>query len=327
MIPPARAPKERKRDALNRLERPRRDVVKRLIAREWALDASQLDNIYLGINSFTWVLADTRSRFVVKWVFPMGPYPDQFVAGLELADKLDGRRIRTGPPVRTRHGEHAIRLRGGWLALLRFEDGRPLDLRNGSDVEAWGRTLASCHTGLAEWSGPTPRDPWPWSLLHVEDDLHDQYPWLRATIAPVIARAEQWVDAHPRTMHWLHGDPNPQEFLRGRPSQPLAVLDWGGCVWGPPMYDLGCAMFFAGGATPRFQRFLRAYSEVITLQEYEMEGIPVFWRLRWAMQALHFARRISHGIALGGDRMRRTRSWYDGYNEYGLRVARQTLDG
>jgi Ser/Thr protein kinase RdoA (MazF antagonist) len=85
-------------------------------------------------------------------------------------------------------------------------------------------------------------------------------------------------------------------------------------------------MFFAGGTNLRFQRFLTAYDEVITLHEYERDGIPVFCRLRWAMQALHFARRTYHGIALGGDRLRRTRSWYDGYNEYGLRVARQTLE-
>jgi hypothetical protein len=54
--------------------------------------------------------------------------------------------------------------------------------------------------------------------------------------------------------------------------------------------------------------------------------LTVFCRLRWAMHALHFARRTHHGIALGGDRRRRTRKWYDGYNEYGLRVARQTLE-
>jgi Ser/Thr protein kinase RdoA (MazF antagonist) len=306
--------------------RPRSDVVRRLIGKEWGLDISRLDNTYLGINSFTWVLSGTGGRFVVKWVFPRSQDPDQFVAGLEIADHLDGRGVRTGPPVRAANGQRAVRLRGGWLALLRFETGRPLDLGNSSDVETWGRTLAGCHAELAAWGGPTPLDRWPWSLLHVEDELHNEYPWLRATISPVVRRAEQWVSAHGPRMHWLHGDLNPQEFLQGRPSQPIAVLDWGSCLWGPPPYDLGCAMFFAGGTNPRFQRFLTAYNEVITLHEYERDGIPVFCKLRWAMQALHFARRTYHGIALGGDRLRRTRRWYDGYNEYGLRVARQALE-
>jgi homoserine kinase type II len=306
--------------------RPRSDVVQRVVAREWGLDGGRLEKAYLGINSFTWLLGDTSGRFVVKWVFPVGNGPGEFAAGLEIADSLDGHGVRTAPPVHTAKGERAIPLRGGWLAVLRFETGHPLDPGNGSDAETWGRAVATCHGELAAWNGPTPLDRWPWSFLRVEDELHNEYPWLRATISPVIRRAEQWVGAHDPRMHWLHGDPNPQEFLLGHPSQPVAVLDWGGCLWGPSMYDLACAMFYADGPNRQFQGFLNGYTDLIRLHDSERNAIPVFCRLRWAVHALHFARRTHHGIALGGDRRRRTRKWYDGYNEYGLRVARQTLE-
>ena len=298
------------------LARPRGDVVRRVIAREWGLDAGLLDKTYLGINSFTWVLTDGADRFVVKWAFPLGEDRDRFPAGLEIAENLDGHGVRTGPPRRTLHGDLAIRFRGGWLAVLRFETGHPLDMENGSDAEMWGRAVATCHVRLAASSGPTPLDRWPWSLLRVEDDLHDRFPWLRATISPFVRRADEWVGAHGPTMQWLHGDPNPQEFLHDHLAQTVAVLDWGSCLWGPRGYDLGCAMFFAGGPTWRFQSFMAGYAELIPLHGHETAAIPMFCGLRWAMQALHFARRIHHRIALGGDARRQTRRWYDGYNEY-----------
>jgi hypothetical protein len=81
------------------LTRPRADVVRRVIGRGWGLDAGRLGKTYLGINSFTWVLKDGMDRFVVKWAFPFGEGADQFPAGLEIAENLDGHGVRTGPPV------------------------------------------------------------------------------------------------------------------------------------------------------------------------------------------------------------------------------------
>src|SRR5437879_13039854 len=107
------------------LARPRGDVVRRVIAREWGLDAGLLDKTYLGINSFTWVLTDGADRFVVKWAFPLGEDRDRFPAGLDIAENLDGHGVRTGPPRRTLQADLAVRVRGRSLEIPRFGCGPP----------------------------------------------------------------------------------------------------------------------------------------------------------------------------------------------------------
>jgi Ser/Thr protein kinase RdoA (MazF antagonist) len=107
-----------------------------------------------------------------------------------------------------------------------------------------------------------------------------------------------------------------------RSSSTTILHRWLQCWTG----EAASGVHFAGGPNERFQRFLAGYAGLIPLDNHERVAIPGFCGLRWAMQAVHFARRIRHGTAFGGDAKRQTRRWYDGYNECGLRVARRTLE-
>lgn len=141
----------------------------------------------------------------------------------------------------------------------------------------------------------------------------DQFHWIDPTaqhlgirewIRPAIRRAlDDWEGIPPVSLSWglLHSDPAGEAFLLDEETGVCGLIDWDRGLVGPLMYDLASAVMYAGGPT-HAGALVRAYLEVGTLTRSEVErALDPMLRLRWAVQADYFARRVATGDMTGID--------------------------
>jgi thiamine kinase-like enzyme len=93
----------------------------------------------------------------------------------------------------------------------------------------------------------------------------------------------------------LHGDPAAEAFLR-QPTGEVALIDWGGAMHGPVLYDVASAAMYAGTPEHVVPAYLGQRPE---LKDEVDTGLNGFLRLRWAVQAGYFAWRCSTDVRTG----------------------------
>lgn len=281
--------------------------VRDLLRRHWAIHPTRVDALGGGMNSETWDLATPEGRLVLKAVVPRDTRG--FEAGLHAASALEAGGIPAGAPRPTTDGAPSVRLPAATVALLRWVDGRELD-GGGDDPTVIGTTLARAHRVLASTHVPdAPSFDW----IDVRADHLDVEPWVRPAVAAVL---DEWAAARPRVTTWgfLHGDPAPEAFLQDTTGT-CGLIDWAGGVDGPCLYDVASAAMYLGPDDA--PAMVDAYREHGAVGDRELDELPTLLRLRFAVQADYFARRLHENDLTGIDG--------DEGNRKGLDDARRLL--
>lgn len=257
------------------------------IADAWGLRGVRISPHDRGMNSRTWFVTEGSDRYVAKAV-PIGSHR-RFVTGLDVASRVQASGTPAGAPVATLDGRPFVQLPGHTLALLTFVEGSGLRGESEADQRLIGGTLAGAHGALIgqrvseadrfHWIDPSAEH------LAIQD-------WVRPAVSDALAAYER---LPPDSLTWglLHTDPAPEAFLFDEKTAICGLIDWDTGMFGPLMYDLASAVMYVGG--PDHARHLMdAYLERGVLQRTEVEGtLRPMLRLRWAVQADYFARRIS----------------------------------
>ena len=121
---------------------------------------------------------------------------------------------------------------------------------------------------------------------------------MRPAIAGALAA---WDLLPPASLSWglLHTDPAPEAFLLDADTGECGLIDWDTGMHGPLMYDLASAVMYVGGPD-RAETLIDAYFEHPVLDGAEVaRTLRPMLRLRWAIQADYFARRLSAGDLTG----------------------------
>jgi homoserine kinase type II len=236
------------------------------------------------MNSAVWLAADDGWQVVVKSVELSD---SAFRPGLELAARLDDSGVRTGRPRASKHGQLVEHVDGRQVALLEFVDGDELG-ESSTDQDAIGDLLGRVHSAAGLESGDL--DDW----LHVLtqfDSCLDLEAWIRPAVEKAIAGVQALGEI---TWAWLHGDPAAEAFRR-QPDGQVALIDWGGAMQGPILYDVASAVMYNGST-----RVVPAYlARRPHLSGEVNRGLDAFLHLRYAVQAAYFAWRITNNILTG----------------------------
>jgi Ser/Thr protein kinase RdoA (MazF antagonist) len=255
--------------------------VAEVLREHWDLKPGRLEVLTGGMNSAAWLASAGEWRVVVKAV---GSGDTAFEPGLELAARLDDAGICTGRPRASKHGCLVERVDGRQVAVLEYVDGVELEP---ADQVAIGDLLGRVHSAAAIEAGEVTE--WLKFLLPFEDCL-DLEPWIRPAVEGAVAEA---VALGSVSWAWLHGDPAAEAFRRQGDGE-VALIDWGGAMRGPVLYDVASAVMYNGD--PVVPAYLRRRPDLT----YELErGLPIFLRVRYAVQAGYFAWRISNNVLTG----------------------------
>ena len=262
--------------------------LRRALADAWGLADATVEVHNGGMNSATWFVGAGGERWVAKAVDPAARR--SFAGGLRSAAAVDAAGIPAGAPVATRQGEIVADVDGVPLALLTWVAGETL---GPADLPLIGGTLAAAHRALL---GVPVADRFHW--VDPRAGHLGLRPWIRGAVAAAV---EAYEDLGPETLTWgpLHTDPEPGAFLLDRASGVCGLIDWGIGLTGPLLYDLASAVMYAGGpdrAGPLIDAYLAG--GVVPAAEVD-RGLGVPLRLRWAVQADYFARRIADGDLTG----------------------------
>jgi Ser/Thr protein kinase RdoA (MazF antagonist) len=257
------------------------------LAADWALPGVTVVPHEGGMNSQTWLVSDGVSRWVAKAVPSAAGL--QLAGGVSVAARVQAAGIPAGTAVPTTDGRSTVTRDGRTLALLTFVEGVGLTGKGESEQRLIGTTLARAHTALVGLEIPS-ADRFHW--LDPEADHLGIRPWIRPAIADALAGWERLV---PTSLTWglIHSDPAPEAFLVDRSTGVCGLIDWDRALVGPLMYDLASAVMYLGG--PRHRTALvdgYATLPVLAAAEIERTLVPMF-RLRLAVQADYFARRIA----------------------------------
>lgn len=235
------------------------------------------------MNSATWLVSEGDQRYVAKLV--SHAERSQFEAALAAADHLELHGIDAGRPYRALDGSLTAQLDGYVLALLRFVSGRALDRYDPIDQQWWGDRLGAVHLGLATFHHAG-LPAWHWvrpDAQHLDDAL-------RPRIARAVQELERLQVTDLLTFGTLHGDPYYGDFLLDEQTGRIGVVGWDSAISGPLMYDVACAVSYAGGPD-RAGELLHAYVATGAVPPSEVESaLPVMLRFRWAVQADSHAR-------------------------------------
>lgn len=258
-----------------------------ILAEAWGLAASQLEPLDTGMNSRTWLVHDRERRFVAKAV--PADQRHRFLPGLAVAALVEADGLRAGAPVPTLDGDPWIDAGDHVIALLTFVEGEPLTGDGPAVQRLMGSTLARAHRALMGHEVPGATrfhwiDP---AAPHLAIDG-----WVRPAILEAL---EAWEHLRPQSLTWglLHTDPAPEAFLHDVATGTTALIDWDTGLVGPLMYDVASAVMYLGGPD-RSSAFLDAYLEAGVLMRAEVvRALEPMLRLRWAVQADYFARRMA----------------------------------
>lgn len=259
-----------------------------ILTEAWGLADPRVEPNDAGMNSQTWLVRAAKARYVAKLV-PAAQH-DRFVSGLAVAQLVASSGIPAGAPVATSDGPSWVRLEGNTLALLAFVEGRPLLGEHRKEQRLIGLTLARAHRALKgrdvpgaarfHWIDPSARH------LDVES-------WVRPAI---LGALETWERMAPPSLTWglVHSDPAPEAFLFNSEAGTCGLIDWDTGLVAPLMYDVASAAMYLGGPE-RSKAFVDAYVAERVLHEAEVDrALEPMLRLRWAVQADYFARRIAN---------------------------------
>jgi homoserine kinase type II len=278
----------------------------------WGLRTPEIAPHDQGMNSRTWIVTDGADRYVAKAV-PADAHR-RFVTGLAVASHVQAAGIPAGAAVPTRDGRAWIQLHGQTLALLTFVAGNGLSGETDVEQRLIGSTLAHVHRALGGATVPE-ADRFHW----IDPDA--EHLGIRGWVRPAVVEAlAAWDRLTPESLTWglLHTDPAPEAFLLDPDTGVCGLIDWDTGMVGPLMYDLASAVIYVGGPT-HAEALVGAYLEHGVLDRSEVERtLEPMLRLRWAVQADYFARRISANdlTGIGGPQE----------NEHGLEDARIELE-
>ena len=293
------------------------DKLRRLL-QDWELGSvSEIAVLPGGSNSQTWKITARRGDFVAK----VASDTATFKGGLEIAEQLEVAGFSAGRPIRRRDGSLVLRSSGRALCVIAFIPGNPLDLSQSTGMHTWGATMARLHGALLLLPNvPVGVRRWPWRWLDHNADHVRSRSWLRSAITKTASQARKLTEKRDLTLGIIHGDGAPviQDSGTGR----VSVLDWGAAMWGPLLYDIASAYWFSviePNLDPRvFEPFLKAYRDAALLNAQEWDYLPVFIRLRAAVQGFYFAWRCDNNIQTGLS--------YAGENERKLQDVRQKIE-
>ncbi|GAA3136313.1 homoserine kinase type II [Kribbella aluminosa] len=255
--------------------------VAEVLREHWDLKHATLEVLTGGMNSVTWLASTGADRVVLKAV---GPDDAGFEPGLKLAVRLDDAGVPTGRPRVSKRGRLVERVDGRQVAVLEYVDGEELVP---FDQAAIGDVLGRVHSAAPVASGET--GDWLRFLLPFEGSL-DLDPWIRPAVEGAVAEA---IALGPVSWAWLHGDPAAEAFRRQADGR-VALIDWGSAMRGPILYDVASAAMYVG--RPVVPAYLERRPD---LADELREGLEVFLRVRYAVQAGYFAWRITTNLLTG----------------------------
>lgn len=266
-----------------------------LVAAGWGLEDPYAEPAGRGMNSRTWLVEAGDARFIAKLV-PADQH-DRFVSGLAVSRLVEVVGLLAGAPVETSEGGLWTRMGDNTLALLTFVDGRPLVGDDPDEQRLIGATLGRAHRVLVGRSVPgATRFHW----IDPTAEHLDVEPWVRPSIRGAL---EEWVRLPPPSLTWglLHTDPAPEAFLFDADAGACGLIDWDTGVVGPLMYDVASAVMYLGG--PDWSTaFIAAYIAEGSLTAEEVHrALEPMLRMRWAVQADYFARRVATNDLTGVD--------------------------
>ncbi|MEU8221892.1 phosphotransferase [Kribbella sp. NPDC048915] len=251
----------------------------------WDLKPSRLEVLTGGMNSAAWLAVGDTWRVVLKSV---AADDIAFEPGLRLAARLDEAGVPTGRPWSSKRGRLAEVVGERQVAVLSYIDGAELG-DSAADQAVMGDVLGRVHAAAPLASGAT--EEWLQFLMPFEQHL-DLEPWIRPAVEGAVADA---VALGPLTWAWLHGDAAAEAFRR-QPDGQIALIDWGGAMRGPVLYDVASTVMYAGGPDHVVPAYLRQRPDLASEVE---RGLDVFLRVRWAVQAGYFAWRIANNVLTG----------------------------
>jgi homoserine kinase type II len=288
------------------------EAIRRHLARWPLVPPVAIEGIAGGINAQVWLVRTGTGKFVAK-----AAHASQLVAGLEVALALEAAGFSAGGPLRTTSGEIAIPLEDDHaLALLQFVPGRPLDRTNTEDRVRIGATLGAVHSILRQHARPTTLARWPWRWL-TNFEKTPLPAALRVAVTNAVRRAEALASELRLTAGVVHGDVSGRDFLFDEATGKTGLVDWGGAMYGPLLYDLGSFAALSRLTGTGRESFVASYLTACSLSPRELSALDAFIRLRWAVQARYFSWRIAHEVRIGLES--------DRENENGLRDAIEAL--
>lgn len=257
-----------------------------LLKRHWELVDPVVEPVEQGMNSITHSVQTVHGRWAAKWVVPASR--DALLRGATATRRLALSGVRLGRAVRTRDGELVVDTGDGALALLSWVDGRPLDPSSAKERKRMGRTLAKVHA--AGVLGPRDDAFFPWF-----EQLAAEAPaWVRKAVAGVTKKTSK---LPPVTWGLLHMDPAPEAFRVD--GDRVGLIDWTAAEEGPLLYDVASAVMYLGDGE-HADEFLEGYVREGLLGKDELKDhLKLFRRLRWAVQAAYFAKRIADNDLTG----------------------------
>jgi Ser/Thr protein kinase RdoA (MazF antagonist) len=286
-------------------------VVVRSLIDDWGMTDPLVTPHDGGMNSQTWFVTDGSGRWVAKAV-PRAAHR-RFVGGLAVAVHAASSGIPVGRPRPTLAGRPFTFIDGVPLALLGFVEGQGIDGRSAAEQRTMGRTLARVHLALIGAEVPEV-DRFHW--LDLSAPHLGIRPWVRPAVEGALAA---WEGIPPRSLTWslLHTDPAPEAFRWDTNAGVCGLIDWDTGMFGPLMYDVASAVMYLGGPQ-QAGPFVSAYLGEGVIDSSELErSMAAMSRLRWAVQADYFARRIASDDLTGIDG--------PADNETGLEDARRGL--
>jgi homoserine kinase type II len=247
------------------------------------------------MNSATWTVTTLGGQLDRRWVAKLvrADKRDGFMRGLQVAIRVGAAGIPTGPPEPTCDGRGSADVADGVLALLRWVDGYPLSGVGEHEQALIGDTLGQAHCALRGAREADPADAGDFPQWVDLDAPHlDVEDWIRPAVRAALARYTEGA-ATAFTSGPLHGDPAPEAFLWDSAEHRCGLIDWSSAMRGPLLYDLATAVMYVGGPA-HAGTLLEAYRHTAALPAAEItRGLDVLLRVRWAVQADYFARRLA----------------------------------
>lgn len=255
------------------------------VARSWAVNVASAELFGAGMNSTTALVVTSEGRFIAKWV-PQTE-GENLLRGAIVAQTMADGGMRSGPPLPARDGALTVSALGGELALLHEVRGRFLSTAS-IDQPAWGGALARVH-GLARGE---PSGSFLDALL---GPVSVDEPWVMRVFDSVQAEV---AGLPPVTWAQLHTDPEPEAFLIDDLGD-VGVIDWTGSIPGPVLYDVASAVMYAGGEA-NAGALIESYLAGGVISPAELSThLRTFSRMRGAVQAVYFSRRVASGDLTG----------------------------
>ena len=205
------------------------DRVASATSQHWQVaEPVRLEGLAPGATSQAWLVHADGRRYVAKLCFDTQAAFDSGLAAAEHVERTTG--IATGAPIRTTDDNLSVLIpmvpgQRHPLTLLTHVAGTPIELGPQPAAEL----LASVHRALTSMPASTGHDP----LRYLTDDSVDYA--FQDTIQPALQAVVADLRAADLTWATCYGD-GPETVRRD--SGDVALLDWGGVLTGPILWDV-----------------------------------------------------------------------------------------